>query len=162
MMLDDIDVGIIQYLHRDARAAAKAVAKHLGIPESTVRHRLSKLVEANLIEFVALTNPLNLGHTVWILMDIEVETKRLRDVAKELSNFPEVYFVCITTGGFDIFAAATFSDNAEFVDFLANHLSKVEGIIRVNTRTVLETHKRDFKFTPKPQIVSGRIKSTAD
>jgi Lrp/AsnC family transcriptional regulator for asnA, asnC and gidA len=159
--LDDIDVGIIQYLHKDARAAAKAVAKHIGVPESTVRHRLARLVEANIIEFVALTNPLNLGHSVWIMMEVEVETKRIRQVAKELSSLPEVYFVYITTGGFDIFAGATFSDNAEFVDFLTNQMSRVEGIIRVSTRAILETHKRVFKFTPKPQIVRSKAKPAA-
>lgn len=155
--LDEIDVGIIEYLHKDARAAAKSIAQALDVPESTIRHRIARLVEANVIEFVALTNPLNLGHSVWIMMEIEVETKRIRSVANDLAALPEIYFVYITTGSFDIFAGATFSDNGEFVDFLTNHLSGVEGIVRVNTRAILETHKRVFKFAPKPSLVrSGK------
>lgn len=151
--LDEIDVGIIQHLHKDARAAAKVIAETLDVPESTIRHRIGRLVEHNIIEFVALTNPLNLGHSVWIMMEIEVETKRIRAVANSLAKLPEIYFVYITTGSFDIFAGATFSNNGEFVDFLTNQLSRVEGIVRVNTRAILETHKRVFKFAPKPAIV---------
>jgi Lrp/AsnC family transcriptional regulator, regulator for asnA, asnC and gidA len=153
--LDEIDVGIIEYLHKDARAPAKAIAETLNVPESTVRNRMARLVDANIIEFVALTNPLHLGHSVWVMMEIEVVTRRIRHVARELSAIPEIYFVYITTGSFDVFAGATFSNNEEFVDFVTNQLSKVEGLVRVNTRTILEVHKRVFKFMPRPSILRG-------
>lgn len=146
---DEIDVGIISHLHADARASAKAIADGLEVPESTVRHRLSRLVESGVIEFVALTNPLRLGQSVWVMMEIEVESRRIRQAALDLSKIPEIYFCYITTGSFDIFAGATFATNEELVDFLTNVLSKVEGIVRVNTRTILEVHKRVFKFLPK-------------
>lgn len=148
-VFDDLDVGIIKHLHLDARAPVKAVADGLGVPESTVRHRLGRLVESGVIEFVALTNPLRLGQPVWVMMEIEVQTRRIRQAAQDLSRIPEIYFVYITTGSFDIFAGATFSNNEELVDFLTNVLSKVEGIVRVNTRSILEVHKRVFKFVPK-------------
>lgn len=151
--LDELDVGIIAYLHKDARAPAKAIAESLNVPESTVRNRLARLVESNIIEFVALTNPLHLGHSVWVMMEIEVVTRRIRHVARELSAMPEVYFVYITTGSFDIFAGATFATNAGLVDFVTNQLSMVEGIVRVNTRTILEVHKRVFKFMPLPSVM---------
>ncbi len=154
--LDEIDVGIIQYLHKDARAPAKSIAETLNVPESTVRNRLARLVDANIIEFVALTNPLHLGHSVWVMMEIEVLARRIRQVARELSLIPEVYFVYITTGSFDIFAGATFSSNDQLVDFVTNQLSKVEGLVRVNTRTILEVHKRTFKFIPQPSVVQAR------
>jgi Lrp/AsnC family transcriptional regulator, regulator for asnA, asnC and gidA len=153
---DDIDIGIITHLHEDARAAAKTIADSMGVPESTVRHRMGRLVEAGVIEFVALTNPLRLGRSVWVMMEIEVESRRIRQAALDLSKIPEVYFVYITTGSFDIFAGATFSRNEELVDFLTNVLSKVDGIVRVNTRTILEVHKRVFKFLPKAKKPGGK------
>ena len=95
-----------------------------------IRHgSADRLIKSNVIEFVALTNPLNLGHTTWIMMEIEVETKSIRRVATKLSGLSEVYFVYITTGSFDIFAGATFASNAEFVDFLTNQLAHVEGAL---------------------------------
>lgn len=153
--LDEIDVGIIEYLHKDARAPAKVIAETLNVPESTIRNRMARLVDSNVIEFVALTNPLHLGHSVWVMMEIEVVTRRIRQAARELTAIPEMYFVYITTGSFDIFAGATFSDNTEFVDFVTNRLSKVDGIVRVNTRTILEVHKRVFKFMPRASVMRG-------
>jgi Lrp/AsnC family transcriptional regulator for asnA, asnC and gidA len=151
---DELDVNIMKHLHQDARAPMKAIADSLGVPESTVRHRLGRLVGSGVIEFLALTNPLRLGHSVWVMMEIEVQTRRIRHAAQELSKIPEIYFVYITTGSFDIFAGATFATNEELVDFLTNILSKVEGIVRVNTRSILEVHKRAFKFLPK--ITNGK------
>jgi Lrp/AsnC family transcriptional regulator for asnA, asnC and gidA len=147
--LDGLDAAIIEHLHSDARAAAKTIADDLGVPESTVRHRLGRLVETGIIEFVALTNPLRLGRPVWVMMEIQVQSRRIRQAALDLSRIPEIYFVYITTGSFDVFAGATFATNEEMVDFLTNTLSRVEGIVRVNTRTILEVHKRVFKFVPK-------------
>ena len=135
--------------------AIESLAESLGVPESTIRSRMARLVEANVIEFVALTNPLHLGHAVWVMMEISVVTRRIRQVAAELSAIPEIYFVYITTGGFDIFAGATFSDNTEMVDFITNTLSQVDGIVRVNTRTILEVHKRVFKFRPRASAIRG-------
>ena len=155
--IDSLDAAIIACLHRDARASANAMAESLGVPESTIRNRLGRLVEAGVIEFVALTNPLRLGHSVWVMMEIEVEARSIRRTAVALSKIPEVYFVYITTGSFDVFAGATFSTNEEMVDFLTNVLSKVEGIVRVNTRTILEVHKRVFKFLPK-NVTAQKIK----
>lgn len=157
-VFDEIDIGIIEYLHRDARAPAKVIAEALDVPQSTIRNRMAKLVEANVIEFVALTNPLHLGHSVWVMMEIEVLTRRIRQVARELTAIPEVYFVYITTGSFDIFAGATFSNNIELVDFVSNRLSRVDGIVRVNTRTILEVHKRVFKFVPRASVVRNARK----
>jgi DNA-binding Lrp family transcriptional regulator len=39
-----VDVGIIRCLHRDARKSLVKIAKELGMPESTVRHRLNRLI----------------------------------------------------------------------------------------------------------------------
>jgi Lrp/AsnC family transcriptional regulator, regulator for asnA, asnC and gidA len=157
--LDEIDVGIIEFLHKDARAPAKSIAESLNVPESTIRNRLGRLIDSKVVEFVALTNPLSLGHSTWIMMEIEVEAKKIRRVATELGNLQEIYFVYITTGSFDIFAGATFSSNEEFVDFLTTRLSAVDGIIRVNTRAILETYKRVFKFTPKSQVIRSKNSS---
>jgi Lrp/AsnC family transcriptional regulator for asnA, asnC and gidA len=149
--LDEADIGIIKCLHGDARMAVTAIADQLGLPESTVRHRLGRLVEARIIEFVAQTNPLRVGYPVWIMMEIQAEASKIRTVAEQLAALREVYIVYITTGGFDISAGATFEDNEAFVNFLAGPLSKVKGIVRVTTRAILEVYKREFRFLPREE-----------
>ncbi|PKO28732.1 MAG: hypothetical protein CVU32_00570 [Betaproteobacteria bacterium HGW-Betaproteobacteria-5] len=146
--LNDTDIHIIKCLHGDARMPVTAIAEGLSLPESTVRHRLNRLVTSGVIEFVAQTSPLNVGYPVWIMMEIEVETHFIRKVAQQLSDLTEVYIVYTTTGAFDISAGATFRTNEAFVDFLAGPLSKIKGIRRITTRAILEVYKREFKFLP--------------
>ncbi|MDE1544072.1 Lrp/AsnC family transcriptional regulator [Dechloromonas agitata] len=146
--LNNTDIQIIKCLHNDARMPVTAIAEGLNLPESTVRHRLNRMVSGGVIEFVAQTSPLNVGYPVWIMMEIEVETHLIRKVAQQLAALTEVYIVYTTTGAFDISAGATFRTNEAFVDFLAGPFAKIKGVRRVTTRAILEVYKRQFKFLP--------------
>ncbi|MDO8705435.1 MAG: Lrp/AsnC family transcriptional regulator [Sulfuricaulis sp.] len=148
LKLNDTDIEIIKCLHGDARMPVTAIAENLKMPESSIRHRLNRLVSGKVIEFVAQTSPLTVGYPVWIMMEIEVETQYIRKISQQLAALKEVYIVYTTTGSFDISAGATFQTNEAFVDFLAGPLSKIKGIRRVTTRAILEVYKREFKFLP--------------
>ena len=136
------DVGIIGCLYRDARKSFVKIAEELRVPESTVRHRLNRLVRHGVVEFAAVTNPLRLGYQVWAIIEIQGEASRIPAVAQQLAKAPEVYFVGITTGRCDIFASAVFRSNDELLNFLTTRLAKIRGITRTSTSTVLEVVKR--------------------
>ena len=136
------DLDIIGRLTKDARASAASIAADLGMPESTVRHRMNRLVQEGVIEFAALTNPLQLGYHIWALMHVQVEMPRVRLVAERLAAAPEVYFVGVTTGSYDVFAGAVFRSNDELLDFITNRLAKVPGVVRTTTSNVLQVVKR--------------------
>ena len=55
--LAPIDVRIIRALHENARSSMSKIASRLAMPESTVRHRLNRLVRLGIIEFAAIVNP---------------------------------------------------------------------------------------------------------
>ncbi|MBI4608402.1 MAG: Lrp/AsnC family transcriptional regulator [Candidatus Rokubacteria bacterium] len=151
--LAPVDVGIIHCLHRDARRSAASIAGQLGIPESTVRHRLNRLVRRGIVEFAALTNPLQLGYQIWAIIEVQAELRKIRPVAQRLAAAPEVYFVGITTGGYDVLAAAVFRSNDELLDFITRRLSGIPGIVRTSTSSVLEVVKRTMTF-PLPDTMS--------
>lgn len=144
--LTPVDIGIIRCLHADARRSVASIADELGIPESTVRHRLNRLVRRGLVEFAALTNPLQLGYQIWAIIEVQAELRKIRPVAKRLAAAPEVYFVGITTGGYDVLAAAVFRSNDELLDFITRRLSSIPGIVRTSTSSVLEVVKRTMTF----------------
>lgn len=145
--MDDIrlaanDFKIMSCLQKDPRSSVARIAGLLGMPESTVRHRLNRLIEHRIIEFSAVTNPLRLGYDIWALIEIQVELAKMHDVARRLAAAPEVTFVVITTGSYDILIAAVFRSNAELLDFITKRLSRLPGIIRTSTSSVLELVKR--------------------
>src|SRR5262249_16356824 len=141
-----VDVRIIRCLNEDARASVAGIAEQLAMPESTVRHRLNRLVEDGVIEFTAVPNPLHLGYQIWSIIEIQAELAQIRAIAKRLAAEPEVYFVAITTGSYDILAAAVFRSNDELLEFITGPLPKTPGIIRPPTSSVLDVVKRFLTF----------------
>jgi Lrp/AsnC family transcriptional regulator for asnA, asnC and gidA len=144
--LSAADAQIIRCLNEDARSSAAAIAERLKLPESTVRYRLGRLVKTGVIEFTAVPNPLHLGYQTWAILEIHAELARLRDIARELASRPEVYFVSITTGNYDILVGAVFRSNEEMLEFITAYLPRLPGIVRTTTSTVLEVVKRFLTF----------------
>jgi Lrp/AsnC family transcriptional regulator for asnA, asnC and gidA len=97
-----------------------------------------------MIEFVALTNPLQLGYGIWVMIDIQVEPTKIRRVARKLAEATEVYFVGITTGSHDISIGAIFKSTTELLQFITERLGKIPGIVRTTTSSVLEVVKRTW------------------
>jgi Lrp/AsnC family transcriptional regulator for asnA, asnC and gidA len=162
-LLAPIDIRIIQCLHESARSPGSRIATKLGVPESTVRHRLNRLVRLGIIEFAAVVNPLQLGYQIWAQFHLEVQLPKIRSVAQQLARRPEVYFVGITAGGYDVLVGAVFASNAEILNFMAGPMAKVPGILKVSTSSILEVVKRVMTFQPPtemPRSQSGQRKGT--
>ena len=132
--LAPIDVRIIRALHANARSSMSKIASRLGMPESTVRHRLNRLVRLGVIEFAAIVNPLQLGYQIWAQFHVEVELARMRSVAQRLARARQVYFVGIATGGYDVLVGAVFRTNEELLDFITGPMAKVPGIVGIRRR----------------------------
>jgi Lrp/AsnC family transcriptional regulator for asnA, asnC and gidA len=151
-----VDVGIIRSLHRDARKPLVKIASELGVPESTVRHRLNRLIQHGMVEFAAVTNPLRMGYQIWAVIEIQGQPSKLRAVAEQLAKVPEVYFVGITTGDYDILVNAVFRSNAELLHFLTTRLARIRGITRTSTSTLLDVVKRTLALSfPEPLAEAG-------
>lgn len=146
--IDDADIQIIRILNRDARAPVSKIAEELGMPESTVRHRLNRLIKEGAIEFTVVPNPLHLGYKIWAIIEVQAELAAIRGLAHELARSPEVYFVSITTGEYDIMIGAVFRSNEDLLSFLTNELARTKGIVRTRTATVLDVVKRFLTFEP--------------
>lgn len=153
--LQPVDVAIIRCLHGDARSPIAQIAERLRMPESTVRHRLNRLVERGIVEFVALTNPFQFGYQIWVMVSVEVELAQIRSVANRLAALPEIYFVGITAGGQDLLAAGVFRSNTELVTFMTTRLARIPGIIRTSTTSILEVVKRTMTFGVPDGAVSA-------
>ncbi len=150
------DVQIIRCLNEDARSPVAKIADQLRMPESTVRHRLNRLIRHGLVEFTAVPNPLHLGYQIWAIIEIQAELPKIRTVAQRLAAAPEVYFVGITTGGYDILAGAVFRSNDELLDFITQSLAQTPGIVRTSTSSVLEVVKRSLTFAAPQQDGAAR------
>src|SRR5437660_1779882 len=59
--IDALDQGIIEALQTNGRESFRRIAERLGVSEATVRARYTRLSEGEMLQVVAVTNPLGLG-----------------------------------------------------------------------------------------------------
>ncbi|MGE0212910.1 MAG: Lrp/AsnC family transcriptional regulator, partial [Parvibaculaceae bacterium] len=84
----------------------------------------------------------------------------VRSIARELAKSPEVYFVSITTGTYDILIGAVFRSNDELLKFMTDRLPRIPGIERTRTATVLDVVKRFLTFDVPPKSGKTRKKKS--
>jgi Lrp/AsnC family transcriptional regulator for asnA, asnC and gidA len=142
LKISPLDARVIELLQQDARMPILHIAKQLGVPEATVRRRVNRLVSSGVLQFAAWVNPPELPDHVWALIDLQVDMRRVDEIANELAKIDAIYFVAISSGPFELQATAVFSSNEDMLAFLRGPLSTIPGIERVNTSTVVKLVKR--------------------
>src|SRR5216683_166398 len=97
VVLDDISKQIIEQLQQDGRRAYGAIGKAVGLSEAAVRQRVQRLIEAGVMQIVAVTDPLTLGFRRQTMIGIRCEGD-LEKVADHLAGMDEIDYVVITAG----------------------------------------------------------------
>ena len=139
--IDEIDQRIIEALQLDGRRPFTKLAADLGISEASVRQRVNNLINTQVMQIVAVTNPVKLGYTMAGMIGIRVSGDRLLEVAEEISAFDEVIYLIICAGSFDILAEVVCRDNDHLLKFLTEKLYKVQGVQQTETCTYLRLSK---------------------
>jgi Lrp/AsnC family transcriptional regulator for asnA, asnC and gidA len=67
-------------------------------------------------------------------------------VAEALAELPEVDYVVVTTGRFDILIETVSEDNEDLLRFLTDRLQAIEGVRDSETFTYLRLVKQTYQF----------------
>ena len=145
-ILDHIDNHIITLLQKDGRISNTDIAKKLKISEATVRTRLKRLIEDEYIQIVAVSNPFKLGFEITGDLYIHVDMKKIDPVIMELKKIKELWYIVMTTGEQNINAEFVVTTLEELNDLVYNKISKIEGILRVETSIIMKYIKRKYDF----------------
>src|SRR5205085_6434304 len=71
--LDDVSKSIIEQLQEDGRRPYATIAAAVGLSEAAVRQRVQRLLDANVMDIVAVTDPTTLGFLRWAMVGMRVE-----------------------------------------------------------------------------------------
>jgi Lrp/AsnC family transcriptional regulator for asnA, asnC and gidA len=145
--LDQIDIAIIGHLQIDGRRAYTTIAKDLGISEASVRQRVARLLRTKVIQIVAVSSPLDLG-LMWAQVHLRVEGSRLEAVAEAVAELPQVDYVSICAGSFDIIVGIVAHDREELMDVLVNRIRTIPGITRSDFLLNLKILKDNHDWSP--------------
>jgi Lrp/AsnC family transcriptional regulator for asnA, asnC and gidA len=159
---DEIDQSIIEALQLDGRRPFTKLAAELGISEASVRQRVANLINTQVMQIVAITNPIKLGFSLASMIGIRVSGDRLLQVAEEISAFDEVIYLIITTGSFDLLAEVVCRDNDHLLTFLTEKLYKVQGVQQAETYMYLRVCKQNnwaflsqARLSPSPSHIQA-------
>ncbi|WP_320045320.1 Lrp/AsnC family transcriptional regulator [uncultured Desulfobacter sp.] len=145
--LDRIDREIIKLLQKDGRISNTDMAKAIDVSEATVRTRLSRLINDEIIQIVAVSNPLKLGFNVVGHLRVHVEIGRIDQVAAQLKEIHALWFIVSTSGastGID--AEFNVESMADLNELVLNQVGKISGVTSVETTLTLDFVKRRYNW----------------
>jgi Lrp/AsnC family transcriptional regulator for asnA, asnC and gidA len=145
-ILDDVDKGIISILQKDGRTSNREVGRKLGVSEATVRNRISRLLSEDLIEIVAVPTPRAVGMTISAIIGVSVSLRAIEEVVTELVTKPEVRYVGLATGRYEVILESFFQDQEHLLEFITKDLGHMEGVTRVETSLILRVAKFSYEW----------------
>jgi Lrp/AsnC family transcriptional regulator, regulator for asnA, asnC and gidA len=158
--LDEIDRRILDYLSKDARTSNRGIAGELGVTEGTVRARIKRMQDERQIRITALTNIRKLGNPALAFIWIEVErSQQCRAVAAELAGHPQIGFVGIMVGRFDILAITMVQTAEQLSEFLHSTVHRIPGVRHTECSLGARFVKHDYRIS---RIVQGQPASAPD
>jgi Lrp/AsnC family transcriptional regulator, regulator for asnA, asnC and gidA len=128
VVLDGISMQIIGELQQDGRRSYAAIGKAVGLSEAAVRQRVQRLLDAGVMQIVAVTDPLTFGFRRQSMIGIKCEGDPVR-VADDLAGMQEIDYVVIIAGSFDLLIEVVCEDD----DHLLEILSRVRMIPSVTS-----------------------------
>ncbi|MGD8403331.1 MAG: Lrp/AsnC family transcriptional regulator [Anaerolineales bacterium] len=155
--MDKIDLELIAILQKDGRTPFTEIAKQLNISEGTVRNRLSRLQEQEVIQIIGMVDPYNLGFDAPAMIGISVEPPKLESAAEIIATFEEVSYLIMVSGEFDLLVEVMCQNREALAEFLNQKLRQVPGVTRTQTYLILRTFKMAYGASPNTSTSSGGV-----
>jgi Lrp/AsnC family transcriptional regulator for asnA, asnC and gidA len=140
--MDELDRRIIKLLQVDGRASNARIAREVGVSEGTVRRRLRRLIQDDVIKVIAVPNLEKMGYTTAALVGLQTDPGRVDEVADTLAKLEETSYVAITTGAYDVFTWVALTSSEELGLFLRSKVGSIPGVRRTETFVNLSIKKR--------------------
>lgn len=138
--LDEVSRAIIAQLQEDGRRAYATIGKAVGLSEAAVRQRVQKLLEAGVMQIVAVTDPLQMGFGREALIGIATDGP-ITQVGEKLAADPDIDYVVVTAGSFDLVCEAVAVDDDHLLDIITR-IRGIDGVTRTETFMYLKLMKQ--------------------
>jgi len=144
--LDILDRQILSILQKDARRSYADIARKVKVNEATVRFRVKKLVEKQvIIQFSALLNPRKIGLSITGVIMAKVSPKTSQDTFDELKILSELLHIFQCTGTYDFLAVANVK-NMEGLEILKEKIKNISGIEEIEVLATTRLIKIEPSF----------------
>jgi Lrp/AsnC family transcriptional regulator for asnA, asnC and gidA len=139
--MDALDRSIVGLLQEDGRMHYTHIAQTLGVTEGTVRNRVAKLLEDQAIQIIGVLDPHRMGYSAPAIISVSIQPPQLEAAAAEIASMPEVSYLIMVTGEFDLMVEVFCQDREHLAAFLRDKLLQVSGVQRAQTSFILHVYK---------------------
>jgi Lrp/AsnC family transcriptional regulator, regulator for asnA, asnC and gidA len=145
VQLDDVSKAIIEQLQTDGRRSYAEIGKAVGLSEAAVRQRVQKLTDSGVMQVVAVTDPMQLGFYRQAMIGIRASGDTTI-VADELAKLPEVDYVVLTAGSFDLLAEIVCENDEDLIELLNKKIRAIAGVQSTETFVYLKLRKQFYNW----------------
>jgi Lrp/AsnC family transcriptional regulator for asnA, asnC and gidA len=142
--LDATAKRIIELLQEDGRISYAAIAKAVGLSEAAARARVQKLLDSEVMQVVAVTDPTQVGFTRQAMIGVRTEGDPMQ-VGDRLAKVPEVDYVVTTAGSFDLLVEVVCEDDPHLLDVI-RQVRELEGVVSSETFVYLKLNKQHYNW----------------
>src|SRR5574341_284232 len=140
--LDALDFAILSQLQDDGRRSYTDIARSLGVSVGTVRNRITRMVEDETVRFICRPYAYRLGFHTPANIKVSVRPSSLiEEVAAEIAAFPEVYYLALVAGEYDLDVDVMCRDQQHLSNLIVDRLQKIPGVDGTRTSVILKTYK---------------------
>lgn len=145
VVIDDTDKALIEALQRDGRLPYTKLAERVGLSEAAVRQRVQRLIESGVTQIVAVTDPMTLGFRRIAMIGLNVEGDT-RAVADTIAKIPEVDYVVLVSGSFDVLVEVVCEDDDHLLKLLNDEIRAIPGVRGTESFTYLRLYKQTYAW----------------
>lgn len=133
--IDDFDKQILRQLEADGRVAYSAIALELGISNSMVHQRVSKLIDQGILTGIKpVLNEKKMGFD-WgaftgISLEKDYDSARVIEELKKIPEITECYYI---TGTYTLYLKIIATDHQHMREILYEKIDSIPGIAKTDT-----------------------------
>jgi Lrp/AsnC family transcriptional regulator for asnA, asnC and gidA len=142
--LDATAKRIIELLQEDGRISYAAIAKAVGLSEAAARARVQKLLDSEVMQVVAVTDPTQVGFTRQAMIGVRTEGDPMK-VGDQVAQVSEVDYVVTTAGSFDLLVEVVCEDDPHLLDVI-RQIRELEGVVSSETFVYLKLNKQHYNW----------------
>ena len=145
-MLDNTDKRILEELKKDSRLSTGKISKKIGTPQTTIHHRIRKLIKKGIITKYTINIDKqkigkNISAFVLVLFDTTIMKKENWDYEKltaDISKIEGIEEFAYTTGRYDIIIKVNSESMKELSDVILEKLRKIPGVSRTESIMIMK------------------------
>jgi Lrp/AsnC family transcriptional regulator for asnA, asnC and gidA len=153
LVLDDVSRAIVEQLQEDGRRSYARIATAVGLSEAAVRQRVQRLLADGVMQIVAVTDPLQVGFARQAMIGVRTRGDA-RVVADELAARPEIDYVVVTAGSFDVIVEVVCEDDDQLLGTVAS-IRATDGVESTETFMYMGLRKQTYAWGTRRPDLSG-------